>query len=274
MYLRTNPNSLYFGFFLSLDDRSIAPGSCAALMSCTRSEGSRAGMRCEILGVFTAVTLSAGTSDFNTEPLVWSEDRGMDGSGLGGRKPAEEDGESMVVSGVTCEYEEFLETAAVLAPTEEALVADDAMLVCELSEPTVLGMSARRGSASSAGVRAGSDTDVSRRDLATAGSSSRCVVAALETGWPTPLVVSLSGRFDEGVDDGDSCASFFTLSFSRSMARSLAALDAAGKNWAKLASEGRVIVVQSQVSSSASSSNCRLSSPLPPSSDHHISRGK
>lgn len=79
----------------------------------------------------------------------------------------------MVVSGVTCEYEELLETAALLARIEEALVPEDAVLVWELSEPTVLGMSARRESISSAGVRAGSVTEASRRDVATGGSSGR-----------------------------------------------------------------------------------------------------
>lgn len=35
----------------------------------------------------------------------------------------------MVVSGVTCECEEVFDTAALLVRIEEALVADDAMLV-------------------------------------------------------------------------------------------------------------------------------------------------
>lgn len=35
----------------------------------------------------------------------------------------------MVVSGVTSEYEELFETAALLARIEEALVPDDAVLV-------------------------------------------------------------------------------------------------------------------------------------------------
>lgn len=54
----------------------------------------------------------------------------------------------MVVSGVIYEYEDetFEAAAATLARIEEAL------LVLELSEPTVLGMSARRMSLSSAGV--------------------------------------------------------------------------------------------------------------------------
>lgn len=39
-----------------------------------------------------------------------------------------------------------------------------------------------------------------------------------------------------------SCDSLLAFSFSRSIALSLAALGAAGKNWAKLALEGRVIV--------------------------------
>lgn len=67
----------------------------------------------------------------------------------------------MVVSGVTYEYEdEFFEATAALARIEEAL------LVLELSEPTVLGMSARSASISSAGVCAGSDMEGSRLDVA------------------------------------------------------------------------------------------------------------
>lgn len=64
-------------------------------------------------------------------------------------------------------------------------------------------------------------------------------------------------------DDGDSAAS--CLAFSRSKALSLAALGAVGKNWAKLALEGRVIVSEPKTVSS---------SPLPPSSNHHNSQAK
>lgn len=69
----------------------------------------------------------------------------------------------MVVSGVMYEYEDdTFEAAAALARIEEAL------LVLELSEPTVLGISTRRMSLSSAGVWAGSDIEGSRLDVATA----------------------------------------------------------------------------------------------------------
>lgn len=103
------------------------------------------------------------------------------------------------------------------------------MLVFEVSEPTVLGISLGMLSISSAGVRDGSDTEVSRRDLEVAGSSCR----ALGVWWP---LMALS----RWPDDGDSVASCFA--FSRSIALSLAAFGAAGKNCAKLALEGRVIV--------------------------------
>lgn len=130
----------------------------------------------------------------------------------------------MVVSGVTSEYEDevFFETAAVLVRIEEVLVAGDAMLACELSEPTVFGSSARKESISSAGARAGSDIEGSRRDLAAVGSSGRLVAAG--TDWP--LRAGLSAR----PDDGGSCVSFLAFSFSRTMALSLAAWGAAGKN--------------------------------------------
>lgn len=90
----------------------------------------------------------------------------------------------------------------------------------------MLGRSARSASISSAGVRAGSDTEVSRRDVATAGSSGAPEVPGAE--WP--LGVSLSGSVEGDTDEGGSCASFLAFSFSRSMALSLAALGAAGKN--------------------------------------------
>lgn len=70
----------------------------------------------------------------------------------------------MVVSGVIYEYEDetFEAAAAALTRIEEAL------LVLELSEPTVFGISARRMSLSSAGVWARSDMEGSRLDVATA----------------------------------------------------------------------------------------------------------
>lgn len=85
--------------------------------------------------------------------------------------------------------------------------------------------------------------EASRRDVATACSSDGFV--ALGTDWR--LRTGLSAR----EDDGDSCSSLFAFSFSRSMALSLAALGAAGKNWAKLALEGRVIVSLSMAAAAA-----------------------
>lgn len=53
----------------------------------------------------------------------------------------------------------------------DPLVKEEPMLALEVSEPTVLGMSPRKGSVSSAGVRDGAEVEVSRRDLEVAGSS-------------------------------------------------------------------------------------------------------
>lgn len=73
------------------------------------------------------------------------------------------DGESMVVSGVIYENEdEFLVAAAALVRSE------DALLLFELSEPTVFGMSARSMSTSSAADWGGSDMEVPWWDFAPA----------------------------------------------------------------------------------------------------------
>lgn len=53
----------------------------------------------------------------------------------------------------------------------DPLVKEEPILALELSEPTVFGMSPRKGSISSAGVCEGAETEVSRRDLEGAGSS-------------------------------------------------------------------------------------------------------
>ena len=65
--------------------------------------------------------------------------------------------------------------AAIPLGRNEPFVIEEAMLVLEVSEPTVLGMSLGMLSISSAGVRDGSDTEVSRRDLELAGSSCRAL---------------------------------------------------------------------------------------------------
>lgn len=110
----------------------------------------------------SASPISRRVLGFKAEPLVWAGYKELDVSGLVGWGPTGGDGESMVVSGVIYEYEdEFFEAAATLTRIEEAL------LVLELSEPTVLGMSARRMSMSSAGVCAGAGMEGSRLDVAT-----------------------------------------------------------------------------------------------------------
>lgn len=121
-------------------------------------------------------------------------------------------------------------------------------------------MSARNESISSAGVREGSEVEEgSRRDVARAGSSGR--LAAAGAGGREGGVLSV------GADEGDSKASFLAFSFSRSVALSLAALVAAGKYWAKLPLEGRVIATGPAATEIESS-------PHRPSCNHHNARAE
>lgn len=102
-----------------------------------------------------AAATSRRPSGFSADPLVFAGDEVLDVSGFADWGATGGDGESIVVSGVTYEDEdEFLVMAA-------ALTREDALLAFELSEPTVLGMSARSISTSSAAVWAESDVDVS-----------------------------------------------------------------------------------------------------------------
>ena len=137
----------------------------------------------------------------------------------------------------------FLETAAPFRRDDE-LKTDEAALVWELVEETVFRMSPARDSVSSVAGWAASDTEPSRRDLDTVGSSWR---AAARMGVWRPL-----GEGEWGWE-----SAVLVLALSRSLARSLAALGAAGKNWAKLAPEGGGIA------------RIWILSPLPPSSAHH-----
>lgn len=96
------------------------------------------------------------------DPLVLAIYDELVASGLVGLETMGGEGESMVVSGVTYEYEdEFLVAAAALVRT------DDPFVVLEVSEPTVLGMSARSMSTSSEARWAGSEIGVPRYEGAT-----------------------------------------------------------------------------------------------------------
>lgn len=109
-----------------------------------------------------ATPTSRRPSGFSADPMVFAGDEVWDVSGFDDWGATGGDGESIVVSGVTYEYEdEFLVMAA-------ALARDDALLAFELSEPTVLGMSARSMSTSSAVGWAATDVDVCWCGFATA----------------------------------------------------------------------------------------------------------
>ncbi len=143
----------------------------------------------------------------------------------------------MVVSGVTW----LLELFDMASPfcRAEVLKTDDAVLTCELAEPTALRVSPVNDSLSSGVGRCGaSDAEPSRRGLEAAGSLG--------------LVVGVRRPFwSAGCDDDDGESVALILAFSRSVARSLAALGAAGKNWAKLAPDGGGIAIISYFTSSS-----------------------
>lgn len=102
-----------------------------------------------MLELATAAPTARRASGFRGDPLVFVVCGLLDESCFVESEATGGEGESMVVSGVTYEYEdEFLVVAAPLARIE------DALLVFELSEPTVLGMSARSMSTSSTADRA------------------------------------------------------------------------------------------------------------------------
>ena len=152
-------------------------------------------------------------------------------------------GESALVRGVSV-WLRFLEAARPFCCAEE-LKTEDAVLAWELAEPTVFSVSPNRDSVSSGGKGGASAGCSSRRPWDWPDSS------VLDDGVWLPL---RSPRLDEG-ESAD-----LNLAFSRWMARSLAALGAAGKYWAKLAPAGGGIATR------------RCCSPLPPSSARHVSR--
>ena len=136
----------------------------------------------------------------------------------------EDDGESKVVRGVR--WLEFLEVTKALCRVEE-LRTEEAVLACELAEPTALRVSPGSDSTSSDCRCVASETEPSRPVLDVRpgpGASSACWVDEDAKGLRWPFVVAAAAAC---VGD-DSC----TLDFarSRSVALSLAARGADGKN--------------------------------------------